>query len=135
VQALLAPRLARFERAEHPALHPGRCASVHLAGQLIGHVGELHPRWRQAWGLSHAPVLFELDLQAVLQRPMPTLAALPRQLPVERDLAVVVAEGVTHEQLQQRARRSGGCAPAGRYFVRHLPAQARRRGCGGNVGG
>ncbi len=104
VQALLAPRLARFERAEHPALHPGRCASVHLAGQLIGHVGELHPRWRQAWGLSHAPVLFELDLQAVLQRPMPTLAALPRQLPVERDLAVVVAEGVTHEQLQQCVR-------------------------------
>ena len=104
VQALLAPRSARFERAEHPALHPGRCASVVVDGQLIGHVGELHPRWRQAWGLSHAPVLFELDLQAVLQRPMPTLAALPRQLPVERDLAVVVAEGVTHEQLQQCVR-------------------------------
>ncbi|CAM5784638.1 phenylalanine--tRNA ligase subunit beta [Ottowia pentelensis] len=104
VQALLAPRPARFERAEHPALHPGRCASVAVDGQLIGHVGELHPRWRQAWGLSHAPVLFELDLQAVLQRPMPVLAALPRQLPVERDLAVVVAEGVTHEQLQQCVR-------------------------------
>lgn len=54
--------------------------------------------------MSHAPVLFELDLQAVLQRPMPALAALPRQLPVERDLAVVVAEGVTHEQLQQCVR-------------------------------
>ncbi|MBN9405153.1 MAG: phenylalanine--tRNA ligase subunit beta [Burkholderiales bacterium] len=104
VQALLASRPTRFERAEHPALHPGRCASVAVDGQLIGHVGELHPRWRQAWGLSHAPVLFELDLQAVLQRPMPTLAALPRQLPVERDLAVVVAEGVTHEQLQRCVR-------------------------------
>ena len=106
VQALLAPVAATFERAGHPALHPGRCASVSVAGQVIGHVGELHPRWRQSWGLPHAPVLFELDLQAVLQRPMPALVALPRQLPVERDLAVVVAEGVTHQQLQQCVRQA-----------------------------
>ena len=31
----------------------------------IGVVGELHPRWRQKWEFAQAPVLFELDLEAV----------------------------------------------------------------------
>ncbi|HMN22454.1 MAG TPA: phenylalanine--tRNA ligase subunit beta [Ottowia sp.] len=99
VEALLAPRGAIFERAEHPALHPGRCARIRLDGALVGHVGELHPRWRQSWGLAQAPVLFELALDAVLARPLPVVQAVPRQLPVERDIAVVVPEAVSHDKL------------------------------------
>src|SRR5574343_531285 len=68
VEKLLAPRKAEFVAAEHPALHPGRSAQVWLDGVLIGHVGELHPRWRQAWELSSAPVVFELSLDAVTDR-------------------------------------------------------------------
>jgi phenylalanyl-tRNA synthetase beta subunit len=34
VQALLAPLQATFKPAEHPAMHPGRCASVWLGEQL-----------------------------------------------------------------------------------------------------
>ena len=30
--------------AEHPAMHPGRCAGVWLDDRCVGHVGELHPR-------------------------------------------------------------------------------------------
>jgi phenylalanyl-tRNA synthetase beta chain len=41
-----------FEPAEHPAMHPGRCARVLLDGQAIGFVGELHPRWRQQYELA-----------------------------------------------------------------------------------
>ena len=96
VEALLAPLSARFEPAEHPAMHPGRCARVCLGERVIGHVGELHPRWRQAWELPQAPVLFELELDAVLQRPVPRFAPVPKHQMVERDLAVVVAEAVTH---------------------------------------
>ena len=33
VEALLAPRRARFVAAEHPALHPGRCARIEVDGQ------------------------------------------------------------------------------------------------------
>ena len=101
VEALLAPRQPTFQPAEHPALHPGRSAAVLLDGQTIGYVGELHPRWRQSWELQQAPVLFELDLEAVLARPLPQAQAVHRQQPAERDLAVVVPEGVTHAQLMQ----------------------------------
>lgn len=95
VQAILASRQAEFRVAEHPAMHPGRCAGVWLDGQCVGHVGELHPRWRQAYELPLAPVMFELDLDAVLSHPVPAYVAVGRHQPVERDLAIVVKESVT----------------------------------------
>jgi phenylalanyl-tRNA synthetase beta chain len=97
VQALLAPRIAEFRAGEHPTMHPGRCASVWLEGQCIGHLGEMHPRWRQQYDLAQAPIFFELDWAAVLQRPVPEFAPVSRHQAVERDLAIVVQESVTHD--------------------------------------
>ena len=99
IEALMAPAKPKFEVAEHPAMHPGRCASVSLQGQVVGHVGELHPRWRQTWDLQHAPIMFELDLDAVLQREVPVAQGVARFQAVERDIAVVVAEKVSHADL------------------------------------
>jgi len=99
IEALLAPRAARFVRAEHPAMHPGRCAAVELDGTVIGHIGELHPKWRQAYELQHAPMLFELDLEAVQRRGVPVAKPVPRQQAVSRDLALVVSEQVSHDAL------------------------------------
>jgi phenylalanyl-tRNA synthetase beta chain len=99
VEQLLAPRKAEFLAAEHPALHPGRSARVVLDGVDMGHVGELHPRWRQAWELSSAPVVFELSLDAVIARRVPVAKSVAKHQPVERDIAVIVNEQVTHAQL------------------------------------
>ena len=99
VQTLLAPRVPTFEAAEHPAMHPGRCARVLLDGQPVGFVGELHPRWRQAESWQTAPVMFELELPAVLARDVPVAQSVPRHQPVERDIAVVVQERITHAEL------------------------------------
>jgi phenylalanyl-tRNA synthetase beta chain len=104
VQALLAPRQALFVADTHPALHPGRCARVELAGRVVGHVGELHPKWRQAYELPQAPILFELDLDAVLDTPVPTFTPVPRQQPVQRDIALVLREEVSHDALMARLR-------------------------------
>ena len=101
VEALLSPRQPTFEPAEHPALHPGRSARVLLDGRPIGVIGELHPRWRQQWELPQAPILFELALDAVMQQALPQAQPVPRQQPVERDIAVVVPESVTHAALTQ----------------------------------
>jgi phenylalanyl-tRNA synthetase beta chain len=99
IEALLAPAKPVFASAEHPAMHPGRCAQVSLYGNVLGHVGELHPRWRQSWDLQQAPILFELDLEAVLQRDVPVAQGVEKFQAVERDIAVVVAEKVTHAEL------------------------------------
>ena len=59
----------------------------------------MHPQWCQQWDLPQAPVMFELALQAVLQRPVPQFTPVPKHQAVERDIAVVVKESVTHAQL------------------------------------
>ncbi len=99
VEALLAPLKPAFIADSHPALHPGRCARVELNGQAIGHVGELHPKWRQAYELPQAPVLFELDLEAVLNGVVPAFSPVSRQQAAVRDVALVVADRVSHDEL------------------------------------
>jgi phenylalanyl-tRNA synthetase beta chain len=99
LEALLAPRRARFVPAEHPAFHPGRSARVEAGGRAIGWVGELHPRWRLAYDLPHAPLVFEVALEALLERDDPHAQPLPRQQSALRDLALVVRDGVSHDAL------------------------------------
>jgi phenylalanyl-tRNA synthetase beta chain len=84
----------RFESAAHPALHPGRSARIALDGKAIGWIGELHPRWAQKAELAHAPVLFELDVDALVYGRLPEVRELSRQPVVIRDLALWVDEKV-----------------------------------------
>ncbi|NDC60443.1 MAG: phenylalanine--tRNA ligase subunit beta [Betaproteobacteria bacterium] len=99
VCALMGQKSLTFVVAEHPALHPGRCARIEYSGQAIGWLGELHPRWRQQWDFSHAPVLFELALDAVLLNQVALAKPVAKLQAVERDLALVVDESVTHQAL------------------------------------
>ncbi|MEO7392622.1 MAG: phenylalanine--tRNA ligase subunit beta [Ramlibacter sp.] len=97
VEALMSPAKAEFKPAQHPAMHPGRCAAVWLDGQEIGILGELHPRWRQGWEFAHAPILFELDLDAVVARRVAAFEPVPKFQPAQRDIAVIVDDAVTHD--------------------------------------
>lgn len=101
LEALFAPTRLTFEPAAHPAMHPGRCASVLCGGETVGFVGELHPKWRQSYDLVQAPVMFEVDMDAVLGRQVPRFEPVPRFQAVERDIAVLVHESVTHDDLMQ----------------------------------
>ena len=101
IEALIGSVPAIYAPATHPAMHPGRCASVSIGGRRAGFVGELHPQWRQAYGLAQAPVLFELELDAVLQRKVPAFLPVGKLQPVERDLAVIVPENTTHARLME----------------------------------
>ncbi|MFM2112271.1 MAG: hypothetical protein RLZZ271_931 [Pseudomonadota bacterium] len=104
VEALLQGLPVSFVKAGHPALHPGRSAAVVLAGQHIGVIGELHPQWRQGYDLPLAPVVFELDMEAVVSQRLPVYESISKHQAVERDLAIVVAEAVTHEALMSAIR-------------------------------
>jgi phenylalanyl-tRNA synthetase beta chain len=99
VESLLWPLKPSFSSGAHPAMHPGRCALVSVGGVAIGFIGELHPKWRQSYDLAQAPVCFELDLEAVLQREVPVFQGVAKHQAVERDIAVMVLETVTHAEL------------------------------------
>lgn len=125
VQALLSPLQAEFAPGEHPAMHSGRCAVVRIGGQDVGFVGELHPRWRQQWDLPHTPLLFELDLDAATARKVPVFEPVPRFQPAERDIAVIVADHVTHGQLLAaiRSADTGGLLRDAFLFDVYRPQQ------------
>jgi len=94
LEALFAPRQLRFAKAEHPALHPGRSATVMLDDQQIGVIGELHPRWLQKYDLPQAPVVFEVDAEALRGRIVPVYSEISKFPGATRDLALVVKQDV-----------------------------------------
>jgi phenylalanyl-tRNA synthetase beta chain len=119
-----------FVADTHPALHPGRCARVELDGRTIGHVGELHPQWRQSYELPHAPLLFELQLDAVLARDVPQARPVPRHQSASRDIALVVRDDVTHDRVVAAlADDASGLVRSVLLFDVYRPAQP-----GGDIG-
>ena len=100
----------RFREATGDAyafLQPGRCAEVLSGGAVLGWVGEIHPDAREAYGIDIPVVAFELNLDAMLaaagtQEAYCEFSQFPS---VEHDLAIVVNEDVTCEDL------SVACAP------------------------
>ncbi len=99
LEALIAPLSARYERAEHPAFHPGRAARVLIEGQPAGWIGELHPRWQHKYELARPTVLFELDAESLQPLPAPRFVPPSKYPPVVRDMAVVVAAEVPAQAL------------------------------------
>lgn len=99
---------ATFQRATHPALHPGRCAQILIDGKAVGCLGELHPALVQKYDLLTAPVVFELELDAALGRKVPQYQEISRQQSVSRDLALVVQNTVNAQQVLETLTRAGG---------------------------
>ncbi|CAH2771104.1 MAG: Phenylalanyl-tRNA synthetase beta chain (EC [uncultured Caballeronia sp.] len=99
VEALFAPVVPRFVKAEHPALHPGCSARIEIDGRAVGWIGDLHPRWMQKYDLLHAPVLFEIGAEALMQRALPVPSEVSKFPPVRRDIAIVVDQKVEVQAL------------------------------------
>ncbi|KVE44237.1 phenylalanine--tRNA ligase subunit beta [Burkholderia sp. BDU5] len=106
LEALLAPVVARFVKAEHPALHPGRSAQIEVDGRAVGWIGELHPRLMQKYELPHAPVMFEIDADALVARALPTPSEVSKFPPVRRDIAVVVDQKVEVQALFDEMKKA-----------------------------
>ena len=99
VESLLKNKEVSFVKTEHPALHPGRAANIVSDGRVIGFVGELHPKWLQKYDLPQAPLVFEIDMDAVLGREKTRYQSVSKFQAARRDLAFVMPEAVTHDDL------------------------------------
>jgi len=110
LQALHVPG-AQFEPAVHPSFHPGKCARIVLADQMLGLLGELHPSLRNRYELPEtAVVAADLDMDALLglipaRHPVTPAPAFP---PVLEDLAIVVDESLPAASVEEVLRLAGG---------------------------
>jgi phenylalanyl-tRNA synthetase beta chain len=90
VAALMAPAPIETRPCTHPGLHPGKSAELVAGGETIGILGALHPEWVQKYDFPYEPIVFEINLDAVLRRRTPHYEAISRFPLVRRDLAVEV---------------------------------------------
>ena len=99
VETLLEPLQARFVKAVHPALHPGRSARIELGGRAVGWIGELHPQWQQKYELPAPAVVFELEVEPLLDIGVPRYAEVSKFPAVIRDRAMLVDEHIEAQAL------------------------------------
>ncbi len=102
---------ASFEAADDPSYHPGKSANLLIDGNSVGVLGELHPLVKERFDLLETPMLAaEIDVETLLN-------AIPEEIqveavktypPVYEDLAIVVDERVTAEQVRQVIQGAGG---------------------------
>ena len=93
---------ANFEVGEEKGLHPGRAAKIVVKGNVVGLLGELHPRVAEGFDLLPQPVaLFELEIEKLLpymsQGKYRPLSRFPELV---RDLAIVVEAGIPARKIQ-----------------------------------
>ena len=95
LEALFAPKILRFIKTEHPALHPGRSARIECDDQFVGIIGELHPRLQQKYDLPLAPVVFEVDTVSLQAISLPVYQEISKFQTVIRDLALVTKNSIS----------------------------------------
>ncbi|MBG9796375.1 phenylalanine--tRNA ligase subunit beta [Brevibacillus laterosporus] len=88
-------------------MHPGRTADVMVEGEVIGYVGQLHPKTEKDHDLDETYV-FQFDLQHLFSfaadltdyKPLPKFPAITRDLAlvVERNLPVAQLEAIIREE-------------------------------------
>ena len=108
VEALLAlsGSAAEFVADAHPALHPGKTASIVCHGEHIGMVGAMHPALASELKLPSA-VLFELRLESISTGTIPKFKALSRFPAVRRDLSLLMPEATSASAVRACVEQAG----------------------------
>jgi phenylalanyl-tRNA synthetase beta chain len=123
---------ARWKATGGAWLHPRTSATVlaRSGGEVLGEVGELHPRVAAAFDLPRGLVAFRLQLDALVRRMelVPQHRPIPRLPAVLRDLAVVVDDAVTAAAVEAAVREEGLVESVGLFDVyRGTPLPAGKK--------
>lgn len=91
-------------------MHPGRTARILLDNQYIGFMGQLHPSLAKEFDLDLATFFAEIDLDLIVEYSRPELiqAPLAKYPATSRDLALLVNDTVSHQELTDIIEGSAG---------------------------
>lgn len=97
---------------DQSALHPYRAAKLVMLGKTpleIGFFGQLHPILKDKMKLNQEAFIFEVNLDEILKVVNPSTVRykkLPQFPEVQRDLAFIVPEGVSYDELHKVAKKA-----------------------------
>ena len=94
---------ASFENSDDEGLFPRKGTNIIVDNDLIGILGELHPKVVQAFELLGVTYLIEIDLEKLLTKLTGTkkYQPIPRFPSVTRDIALVVDEQVSYRRAEE----------------------------------
>ncbi len=119
--------VASFLPADDESLYPGRTASMTIGNEVVGVVGELHPKVLNAFELTEATYLIEFDIEKLMSLvsgdyKYKTISRYPS---IVRDLALLVDKQITYQQVYAIIRDSPLITHVGLfdlYFGKQVPA-------------
>lgn len=91
----------------HAILHPYRSAAVNVLGKnmaTIGYFGQLHPILKDKLKMNQEAFIFKVDIDAIIsiiKESTPRFKHLPQFPEVKRDLAFVINENATYDDIQR----------------------------------
>jgi phenylalanyl-tRNA synthetase beta chain len=94
-------RAISYIAASHESLHPGRSAAVMDGNTLLGWLGQLHPEASRRLEIRDPPWLFELAIDPSFRSEVPVFTDISRFPAIRRDLAVVIDEATTLDELKK----------------------------------
>ncbi len=97
-----------FKATQDQVLHPGQRATIVVDGDAVGRLGRLHPEIEQRLQLGDGVYVFEITGEAILARPLRKFAEIPKTPSARRDLAVVVDEAVSAQQIRDTLAKTLG---------------------------
>ncbi|MGK7296406.1 MAG: phenylalanine--tRNA ligase subunit beta [Candidatus Wenzhouxiangella sp. M2_3B_020] len=96
------------EADSRPWLHPGQAARISLAGEPVGHAGQLHPAVAAELEIEVPLFVAELELEPLRSRSLPVYSGTARFPSVRRDLALLVPEEVAAAEIACVAGEAAG---------------------------
>lgn len=101
---------ASYVRSNVPYLHSGISADIVVNGENIGHFGEVHPNVLQNIEIKDKLYIAELNYEAIyrLFNYDYEFKEIPKYPSMERDIAIIVDDAVTAEDILNVVRQVGG---------------------------
>ena len=91
----------------HAIMHPYRSAAINILGknlQTVGYFGQIHPILKDKMKFNQEAFIFKVDLDAliaIVKETIPRFKHLPQFPEVRRDLAFVINEDVSYDDIQR----------------------------------
>ena len=90
-----------FRHSTYPWLHPGQSATVLIDAVDIGWIGSIHPLILKQLEIKGPVLAFELNINALSKREIPSAKIISRYPSARRDLALIVPENVTFAEIRR----------------------------------
>tara|TARA_B100001093_G_scaffold255452_1_gene244347 strand:- start:234 stop:2615 length:2382 start_codon:yes stop_codon:yes gene_type:complete len=103
-----------FLPSKHISLQPGQSAEIFRNKESIGFMGKLHPKIIKEFNLKKDIYLFELDAEKTIKSNLPIAKSISKFPTIRRDIAIIVNENITADNLIEVATAS---APK---FIRNI---------------